>query len=138
MRKTCSIRSLLVGIILTAALGFCIGFWLGTAKNWEAYEQRIALLEQNIERLLNKQRLAEAEKDKENAAESLNVIEPYAFVLLAEDGFVAVYQADRETLYATTGILVDNLPDNLQQEIQEGKIIDSEEQLYSFLENYSS
>ncbi len=136
MRKTCSIRLLFVGIILTAALCFCIGFWVGTAKNWEAYEQRIALLEQNIERLLSKQQQAEAEK--ENAAESLNVIEPYAYVLLAEDGFVAVYQADRETLYATTGILVDNLPDNLQQEIQDGKIIDSEEQLYSFLENYSS
>ncbi len=138
MRKTCSIRLLFVGVILTAALSLCIGFWMGTAKNWKAYEQRIALLEQNIERLLSKQRQAEAEKEKENAAESLNVIEPYAYVLLAEDGFVAVYQADRETLYATTGILVDNLPANLQQEIRDGKIIDSEEQLYSFLENYSS
>ena len=66
------------------------------------------------------------------------MIVPYAYVLLPEDGFVAVYQADRETLYATTGILLENLPDNLQEEIQDGKIIDSEEQLYNFLENYSS
>ena len=134
MNKTCSIRLLLSGILITTAVGLCIGFWAGTRKNWYDYEQRIALLEQKNETLLSRQE----ELEKENTTESLNVIEPYAFVLLPEDGFVAVYQADRETLYATTGILLENLPDNLQQEIQDGKIIDSEEQLYNFLENYSS
>ncbi len=134
MNKTCSIRLLLSGIIITAAVSLCIGFWAGTRKNWDAYEQRIALLEQKNQTLISRQK----ELEKENATESLNVIVPYAYVLLPEDGFVAVYQADRETLYATTGILLENLPDNLQEEIQDGKIIDSEEQLYNFLENYSS
>ena len=135
MKKTCSIRLLLVGIILTAALSLCLGFFAGTKKSWKGYEQRIDLLRQEKEKLLVRQ---QEEQEKENTAESLHVIAPYAYVLLAEDGFVAVYQADRETLYATTGILMDSLPDNLQQEIQEGKVIDSEEQLYSFLETYSS
>ncbi len=134
MNKTCSIRLLLSGIIITAAVSLCLGFWAGTRKNWDAYEQRIALLEQKNQTLISRQK----ELEKENATESLNVIVPYAYVLLPEDGFVAVYQADRETLYATTGILLENLPDNLQEEIQDGKIIDSEEQLYNFLENYSS
>ncbi len=134
MNKTCSIRLLLSGIIITAALSLCVGFWIGTRKTWDAYEQRIALLEQKNQTLISRQQ----ELEKENATESLNVIVPYAYVLLPEDGFVAVYQADRETLYATTGILLENLPDKLQKEIQDGKIIDSEEQLYNFLENYSS
>ena len=136
MRKRCSIRLLVFGIVITASLSLCLGFWAGTRKNWDAYEQHIALLQQKNEALLHKQR--QLEQVMSNTAESLHVIEPYAYVLLAEDGFVAVYQADRETLYATTGILLENLPDNLQQEIQDGKIISSEEQLYNFLENYSS
>ena len=65
-------------------------------------------------------------------------MQPYEYVLLAEDGYVAVYHADRKTLYASTDILLINLPADLQTEITEGKIITSEEQLYSFLENYSS
>lgn len=136
MKKTCSIRLFIFGIIITAALFVCLGFFAGTQKSWKAYEQRINLLQEENEILLSRQQ--QEEQEKENTAESLNVIAPYAYVLLAEDGFVAVYQADRETLYATTGILLESLPDNLQQEIQEGKVIDNEEQLYSFLENYSS
>ena len=57
---------------------------------------------------------------------------------MAEEGYVAVYHADRKTLYASTDILLDTLPQDLQTEITEGKLITSEEQLYSFLENYSS
>lgn len=136
MKKTCSIRVLLFGLIITAALSLCIGFLIGHRKNQNAYEQRIAFLQQKNEILLRRQR--QAQFKNENAKESLNVIEPYAYVLVAEDGFVAVYQADRKTLYATTAILIKNLPENLQQEIQDGKTIESEEQLYSFLENYSS
>lgn len=136
MKKTCSIRVLLFGLIITAALSLCIGFLIGHRKNQNAYEQRIAFLQQKNEILLRRQR--QAQSKKESAKESLNVIEPYAYVLLSEDGFVAVYQADRKTLYATTGILIENLPGNLQQEIEEGKTIESEEQLYNFLENYSS
>lgn len=133
MRKTCSIRILLFGIILTAALSLCGGFFAGTRKSWNAYEQRIALLQQKNETLLAKQ-----EQSKENSAESLKVVEPYQYVLLAEDGFVVVYHTDRKTLYAATDILLKELPEELQQEIQNGKMIDSEEQLYNFLENYSS
>lgn len=136
MKKTCSIRVLLFGLIITAAFSLCIGFLIGHRKNQNAYEQRIAFLQQKNEILLRRQR--QAQFKNENAKESLNVIEPYAYVLVAEDGFVAVYQADRKTLYATTAILIKNLPENLQQEIQDGKTIESEEQLYSFLENYSS
>ena len=51
---------------------------------------------------------------------------------------VSVYHGDRTTLYETTGISVDILPANLQEEIRAGKYVKSELELYSFLENYSS
>ena len=71
-------------------------------------------------------------------AESMNLMEPCAYILLAEEGYVAVYYADEKTLYAVTDIRMDGLPEDLQAEISQGKSIRDEEQLYNFLENYTS
>ena len=60
------------------------------------------------------------------------------YYLTEEEGKVQVYKGDKETLYEPTEIAVDQLPENLQKEIQTGKYLDSEEDLYNFLENYSS
>lgn len=62
----------------------------------------------------------------------------YTYYLFEEEGRVNVYQSDRSTLYERTSILVETLPDSLQDEIQEGKPIRDAEELYDFLENYSS
>lgn len=132
MKKTCSVR-LLLGISLFTAVFFgCVGFFTGTLKNWNTYEKRIALLEEKNEKL------AENRTEVQEVKESLNVVEPYEYILLEEKGYVAVYHTDRKTLYASTDILVSELPEELQKEIEEGKYIGSEEQLYNFLENYSS
>lgn len=132
MNRKCSIRLLVGAIIFTAALFGCTGFFIGTLKKQNVYEKQIALLEEeNIQ-------LSQIETKKQDVKESLNVVEPYEYILLEEKGYVAVYHTDRKTLYASTDILVSELPDELQKEIKEGKYISSEEQLYSFLENYSS
>lgn len=122
MKKTCSIRLLIGAILLTTALAGSVGYFAGTIQKWNAYEKRIALLEDRVSEV----------------KESLNVAEPYAYVLMEEQGYVTVYHADRKTLYATTDIRVMELPETLQEELKEGKYIESEEQLYNFLENYSS
>lgn len=137
MKRECSIRFLALGIILSAVISLSAGFFAGTIKNQKSYEKDIDLFQQQNKTLLAKIEQVETEREKE-LAESLNVVEPYEYVLLAEEGYVAVYCADRKTLYASTDIQIQNLPDELQQEIQEGKLISSEEQLYNFLENYSS
>ncbi|MCI9491874.1 MAG: hypothetical protein HFH42_01895 [Lachnospiraceae bacterium] len=135
MEKKCSIRFLLFGIILSAAFSLSVGFFAGSHKSWNTYEERIVLLQKQNEDLLAKQELQEAE----NAlSESLKVVDPYQYILLEENGYVAVYHADRETLFASTDILVTDLPEDLQIEINQGKLIENEEQLYNFLENYTS
>ncbi|MDC7288736.1 hypothetical protein NXH76_13085 [Blautia schinkii] len=60
------------------------------------------------------------------------------FYLKESDGYVMVYESDRKTLYEPTSILVSLLPENLRMEIVKGKYLKSQEELYSFLENYSS
>ena len=52
MEKKCSIRLLLFGIILSAALSLSAGFFAGTQKSWKTYEERIVLLQRQNETLL--------------------------------------------------------------------------------------
>ena len=60
------------------------------------------------------------------------------YYLCELQGFVVVYLKDRETIYEFTEIPVSDLPEEVQQEIVSGKYISSQEELYAFLENYSS
>lgn len=63
---------------------------------------------------------------------------PKQFYLKVADHFIIVCEEDGQTLYMNTDILLERLPDSLQQEIMEGKPVASEEELYLFLESYSS
>ena len=135
MKEKCSIRFLLMVSVAALALGGGMGYFAGTRESLGSYEKRIELLQEKNEMLLARQEFLRQEAE---VKESLKVVEPEGFVLLEEDGFVAVYEADRKTRYSTTGIQLDELPEELQQEIQQGKVIESEEQLYNFLESYSS
>ena len=54
------------------------------------------------------------------------------------NGFIAVYKSDKKTIYEYTNIVVEDLPEDVRQEILDGKEIRTVEKLYGFLENYSS
>ena len=45
---------------------------------------------------------------------------------------------DRQTIYEMTEIPLSDLPEEVQQEIAAGKYIATRDELYGFLENYSS
>lgn len=60
------------------------------------------------------------------------------FYLQELHGFVVVYLKDQKTIYEFTEIPVTDLPYEVQQEVSEGKYIATEQELYAFLENYSS
>lgn len=61
-----------------------------------------------------------------------------SFYLVNEKNYVVVYGDDLRTVYMTTNISLDALPDELKQEIIRRKYISTEEELYNFLESYSS
>lgn len=61
-----------------------------------------------------------------------------SFYLVNEKNYVVVYGDDLNTVYMATNISLDALPDNLKQEIINRKYIATEEELYNFLESYSS
>ena len=64
--------------------------------------------------------------------------ENQGFYLMVADHFVVVYQGDQRTLYMNTDILLENLNDELQAEIMQGKYVETEEEILNFLESYSS
>ncbi|MDY3920005.1 MAG: hypothetical protein SOZ59_13570 [Candidatus Limivivens sp.] len=60
------------------------------------------------------------------------------YYLKGEKGLVTVYRGDKKTLYERTAIPVESLPEILRLEVSLGKMLKTEQELYSFLENYSS
>lgn len=60
------------------------------------------------------------------------------FYLAVYDNKVWVYLEDKQTVYIETDIRVDLLPEELQQQIIQMKWVEDQEELFNFLENYSS
>ncbi len=93
--------------------------------------------------------MASREEDEETKAQALEtmgsgnkriseLIDTGAYYLMAREGFVCVYYEDLKTIYLTTEIPIDHLPDKVRQEILDKKYMKNEEELYNFLESYSS
>lgn len=60
------------------------------------------------------------------------------YYLMVEDGKIIVMQDDQKTVYLTTEIYAEDLSDPLKQELITGKYIHNIEELYGFLESYTS
>ena len=54
------------------------------------------------------------------------------------EGYVIVYEADQKTPYEYTSILVEDLPERVKKQLEEGIKFTSLIHVYGFLENYSS
>lgn len=79
------------------------------------------------------------------SSEEVEVQMNYKYVRPTESFYIVVYDDklrvlldDRKTVYLETGILAYDLPLDLQKEIMQGMYVPDEEELYAFLENYTS
>lgn len=64
--------------------------------------------------------------------------EEKGFFLLNENHYVVVYDHSLSHVYMDTEILVESLPESLQEEILNMKFVEDEKELYQFLETYTS
>lgn len=60
------------------------------------------------------------------------------YYLCELEGYVVVHLGDHETIYEMTEIPLDALPETVQEEVKDGKFVETARELYGFLENYSS
>ncbi len=112
-----------IGFLIAAVLAFSL---LGGAYKL-SYEKSKDLLN-----------LPKEEIDEQVVRTKGQALNEDCFYLMEVNGYVAVYLSDKETVYEYTNILVAELPYTLQNEIKNGKYIENLEELYGFLENYSS
>ncbi len=112
---------LIAGILLTA--GYQISYD-------HAMEKQSARAEEGFSDTESIAAEGEAVKNEESEEEG--------FWLCELQGFVVVYLSDRKTIYEFTEIPLTDLPEEVQQEVAEGRYVRTAEELYAFLENYSS
>ncbi len=115
----------------------------------------IGLNRADLEKLLAEDSLAPTLVEKQKgfksqhlelfSAEKIKVLRIYdttqettGFYIMEVDGEVCVFEHDRTTLYFRTGLRVEDLPADVRCELKEGKFMDSELQVYHFIESYSS
>ena len=108
----------------------------GLLQELESYDRNPPLteLEQGFETI----ELTAFSKDRVVICKYYKQEENKGYYLMVADHFIVVYQEDKRTLYMNTDILLASLDDGLQAEIMRGKYIETEEELYNFLESYSS
>ena len=77
--------------------------------------------------------------DEVKISKTYNPIEKTSgYYLMVLDGKIVVMEEDKETIYLTTDIYAEALSDSLKQELILGKFINDIEDLYGFLESYTS
>ena len=80
----------------------------------------------------------ENQNQKEEALTISQTYVYYPYYLKEEYGRLVVYEAKTQTIYAQTGIETEYLPVEIQEDLKSGIFFESEEELYNFLESYSS
>ncbi|MCD8108614.1 MAG: hypothetical protein LUE14_00690 [Clostridiales bacterium] len=60
------------------------------------------------------------------------------YYLRKNGSYLSVYQGDSDEVYFDTGLRISDLPEDIQEAAENGIAFDSLEELYGFLENYSS
>lgn len=76
--------------------------------------------------------------EKEDTVESMKDVKEEQYYLKLSDDYLAVYHSDTDQVYFETGLKLSDLPEYLQEKAKTGIPFSDLEELYSFLENYSS
>jgi len=128
------------GIGFLAAIIACIAIFSGAYYfSYQNLKQQQAEVKAEQEAAEQKKAEEQARLDEEQAiATEGEASQAFQFYLYPLNGYVVVYLSDKTTVYEYTNIAVEHLPDNVQTDIEDGKGISTEEELYGFLENYSS
>lgn len=104
-----------------------IGFFIGTILVIVLF---VMVYRMSYHRALDRTKAQE----EEQSARELEI----CYYIKATDGYVTVYESDQKTVYEYTSILVEELPEALQEDLKDGIKVTSLGQVYGFLENYSS
>jgi hypothetical protein len=92
----------------------------------------------NDTQLNDKGVLTKEQNETENAIEISQTYISYPYYIKDDNGRLVVYEAKTQNIYAQTGIETNTLPAEIQLHLDVGIFFENEEDLYNFLESYSS
>ncbi len=127
-----------LALVIVAAAAF---WYIGRDTATPPGEQRGTELVEMLPAKTSPEQVTRAEELPVSPPETPNSEEEekrYEFMLRNHNGYVAVYQLPEHELYEYTDVIMEILPTELQEEIHDGKYLRNEEELYNFLENYTS
>lgn len=128
MKKTTSI-CLFTGMIFLLLV--MVVYLLFTQQDTGEKEQDLAAATEEMP--------AETDTEKElKTTESLAVYESYACVIKQKDGILVVYQSDGITEFFETNIRIRDLNEDMVKKLENGIRFSDDQELYAFLESYSS
>lgn len=64
--------------------------------------------------------------------------EEVGYYIMAVEEEIWIFKQDRQTIFFKSDLILEDLPEKVQQEVIEGKFMDSDIKVYHFLESYSS
>lgn len=148
MKQTRIIRISFFIVAVFAVAAFWAGFYFG--ENSTQPNNILVASDENsgtssgkkTERTADLSRTTETvqtEEDREEeTVESMKDMAEERYYLKLHDDYLAVYHSDTDQIYFETGLQLSDLPQDLQEKAETGITFSNLEELYSFLENYSS
>ena len=114
---------------------YCIGFFV-------ALFVFVSLLgigyQVSYQYVMDRQMARQQDKQRRSVAVKGEAEKNEGYYLAELHGYVVVYLSDQSTIYEFTDIPFEELPKEVQTNVKQKKYVETEEELYAFLENYSS
>lgn len=122
----------------TIGLFFAISTVVFALFGWSVWDRHKVIEEKTRQEkiLLSEEETSESETSRENIKHVMQVNGGY--YIMITDGCVCVYRASDKSLYFQTEILMQDLPESVCRELEHGKYMSSEVEVYHYLESYSS
>lgn len=111
-------------ICILVIFGLVVTWLLITPNNTKNPAEKTNILQQNTE--------------TEAVTESSLIEENYEYIIVVEDEKLVVYYSDNKTIFLDTGISTNQLPKEVLSALKTGIRFQTKEDLFDFLESYSS
>ncbi len=125
---------LAVAAVVAAAIFIGVAVSVQRSSTPQKEQRGVELVETEIPQTETENETVASEPD----TAAVTAEETYEYVLVDHNNYVAVYQLPERTIYEYTDVIMDVLPEEIREEIRRGKYLRNEEELYNFLENYTS
>lgn len=117
---------------------YCVGFFLSLFLAFSMLGIGYQIGYQYTQQKPIAHQVKEAKNTEISVQTEGNAVKNEGYYLMEHNDYLVVYLQDKQEVYEYTNIRIDELPKDLQKEIQSGKYVETTEELFGILENYTS